>query len=544
MSNDDKQSSFLKSVLSGSQLDKAQPNQNDQNSVNHAQPEKTQTNDNSNAGDKKLGIKKLASTVASQTQQTLNQKPAPLSLAVVGHTNTGKTSLLRTLLRDAQFGEVKNQAATTKHVERTTIFEARLDAGFTDLLTEKSIKNPAPLIDLYDTPGLEDAGGLLDWLDEHTNPRADGVERLHTFLADKVADDEFNQEAKVLRQLLTSDVALYVIDTREPVLSKYKDELQVLSWCAKPVMPIFNFIHQISDTQLTDWQTMLAKKNLHVSTRFDTVAFDFEGEMQLWQNLDTLLSNSTVSQPILSDTIQHLMSLRTNEWEQLEEQARIEIAHMLLNVAAYKREIKEDDDPTPVLAEMQEKVRQLERQLHNKLLSLYRFYDSDVAPTQLALEAFQRDPFNPELLKEYGIRTSSGAAAGALVGLGIDAATFGASLGLGAAIGGLVGGVLSNTQSIADKIMGKQSLFIDPATLTLLATRALDLLTALMHRGHGDQSVIRVHEQKAPWSEKLPSELKKARGHHAWSELNTQKSAQSRTLRDEDAWRLSRDLLR
>ena len=31
-------------------------------------------------------------------------KMPPLHLAIVGHTNTGKTSLLRTLLRDSQFG--------------------------------------------------------------------------------------------------------------------------------------------------------------------------------------------------------------------------------------------------------------------------------------------------------------------------------------------------------------------------------------------------------------------------------------------------------
>lgn len=45
----------------------------------------------------------------------------PLSLAVVGHTNTGKTSLMRTLLRDSDFGEVKNAAATTRHVEQAAI---------------------------------------------------------------------------------------------------------------------------------------------------------------------------------------------------------------------------------------------------------------------------------------------------------------------------------------------------------------------------------------------------------------------------------------
>ena len=137
----------------------------------------------------------------------------PLSLAVVGHTNTGKTSLMRTLLRDSRFGEVKNAAATTRHVEQAAIN----DGGDT-------------LVYLYDTPGLEDAGGVLDWLEENTSSRSDGIERLQQFLASPAAEGDFNQEAKVLRQLLQSDMALYVVDAREPVLNKYKDELTVLSW--------------------------------------------------------------------------------------------------------------------------------------------------------------------------------------------------------------------------------------------------------------------------------------------------------------------------
>ncbi|MEN8133052.1 MAG: GTPase, partial [Pseudomonadota bacterium] len=44
-----------------------------------------------------------------------------LKIAVVGHTNTGKTSLLRTLTRDATFGEVSNRPATTRHVEGTSL---------------------------------------------------------------------------------------------------------------------------------------------------------------------------------------------------------------------------------------------------------------------------------------------------------------------------------------------------------------------------------------------------------------------------------------
>ena len=48
----------------------------------------------------------------------------------------------------------------------------------------------------------------------------------------------FEQEAKVLRQLLASDAALYVIDAREPVLAKYKDELTILIDSGKPLVPI------------------------------------------------------------------------------------------------------------------------------------------------------------------------------------------------------------------------------------------------------------------------------------------------------------------
>jgi len=40
-----------------------------------------------------------------------------LQIAVVGHTNTGKTSLLRTLTRDVNFGEVADAPGTTKQVQ-------------------------------------------------------------------------------------------------------------------------------------------------------------------------------------------------------------------------------------------------------------------------------------------------------------------------------------------------------------------------------------------------------------------------------------------
>lgn len=276
--------------------------------------------------------------------------------------------------------------------------------------------------------------------------------------------------------------------------------------------------------------------------------------MHLWQNLATMLTHS--------EMLEKLMQRRSEDWAQLADEANIIIADFLLDAAAFVREIKDDDDPMPVLQQMQEAVRQSERAMQQKLLNSYKFYDNSIAATPLELQAYQQDPFDPELLKSYGIRTTSGAAAGALLGLGIDAAALGTTLGLGTALGGIAGGLLSNTSSIADRLSGVKRLYIDPATLTLLATRAMDLLVALRHRGHAatDAAQMRYnnshqylnenndnHESKsiAPWAaNKLPSELKKARSKPQWSSLSSGKAELARSLRMDAAWSLSNRLSR
>ena len=426
-----------------------------------------------------------------------------LSLAVVGHTNTGKTSLMRTLLRDSRFGEVKNAAATTRHVA-----QAALGDGVETWLY------------LHDTPGLEDAGGVLDWLEENTSPQHEGIERLQQFLDSPAAQNEWAQEAKVLRQVLASDAALYVVDAREDVLPKYKDELTVLSWCAKPVMPVFNFIH---GQNMDEWQTLLARRSLHVSSRFDTVAFDFSGEMVLWQQLATLLGQP----PALSA----LTAFRQQEWQQLERQAYVLVAQFLVDAAACVRQFEDKSRTQAVLDEMQAAVAAHESSLHQQLFALYRFYYSDAdIQGQQVLRAFCQNPFDAELLKDYGIRTGKAAATGALLGLGVDALTLGTSLGLGATIGGVLGGLAGNWQVLYDKIQGIETLMIDNATLTLLAARSLHLLQTLKSRGHAATNSVVLQDKVAlPWkADALPKVLQQARLQPKWSALNPSYEPQSR----------------
>lgn len=425
------------------------------------------------------------------------------TISVIGHTNVGKTSLMRTLLRDAQFGEVKNESATTRHVAAVQIMDA----------------HGQPLITLHDTPGLEDATGVMDFIQEHTDGRTDGVERLQGFLAavdndDPRLGDDFSQETKVIRSLIDADIAIYVIDAREPVLSKYKDELAILASSGTPVLPVFNFIKGNEENMAT-WRDMLSRRALHVVNAFDTVAFDFDGEMHLWQNLATLSTHD--------DAFTSLQNNRRDSWQDMAESGSAIIADFLVNVASFSKKIDEDEDPAPTLSAMQTAVRQSEDIMQGKLLHLYQFYNAAVDEVDIEIKGREQDVFDTDLLTRYGIRTAGGSVTGMIVGAGIDVATLGASLGLGTALGGVIGGLLPNTGAIKDKAMGIQTLTIDAATLTLLATRAQNLHHALRHRGHANLNAIATDnpDNTLPWqTDKLPSPLKKARANPHYSSLD------------------------
>ena len=70
---------------------------------------------------------------------------------------------------------------------------------------------------------------------------------------------------------------------------------------------------------------MLARRTLHVYAGFDTVAFDFEGEIRLWDNLATMLPKRGI--------LDRLINMRRREWQRLDMEARREIADFLLDAA-------------------------------------------------------------------------------------------------------------------------------------------------------------------------------------------------------------------
>lgn len=442
-----------------------------------------------------------------------------IHICVVGHTNTGKTSLLRTLSRSEEFGEVKNASATTRHVAKIVLHN----------------DNNTAQIALYDTPGLEDAGGVLDEITKLSDVRDDGVDKLTKLLdafdnpTDHPQLQDFSQEIKVIKAVMSSDVALYVIDIRQPPTAKYKDELAILAMSGIPCVPVFNFVAHTE--HLGAWIEILTRRNLHVYSLFDTVAYDFDSELKLWQNLATMRPQDA----ILPKFITH----RQEAWQELLEQGNHIIADFLVNVASFCTKIDGNnlDEESLLHAQkntithMQQAVRQGESQTAKRLLELYKFYHSPLEQSPLPIAWQTKDPFDKGLLSEYGIRTAGGGGVGAIIGAGIDIATLGASLGLGTVMGGLIGGGLANAGAIKDKITGVVRLSVDDGTLLVLANRLTGLHDTIRHTGHATQTAFH-HNNGTTWQE-LPKTLAKARQKNHYSGLDSTRLVQDCTRNQE-----------
>ncbi len=148
--------------------------------------------------------------------------PSAIDLSLVSHTNVGKTTLARTLLR-RDVGEVEDRP----HVTELAQAHVLIDTPQGDRLR------------LWDTPGFGDSARLLRRLRTAGNP-------LGWFLTqvwDRLTDRPFYSSQQALRNVRDeSDVVLYLVNASEdPASASYVEvEMQILGWIGKPVLLLLN----------------------------------------------------------------------------------------------------------------------------------------------------------------------------------------------------------------------------------------------------------------------------------------------------------------
>lgn len=435
----------------------------------------------------------------------------PIQIAVVGHTNAGKTSLLRTLTRHVDFGAVSDRPGTTRHVESI------------DLMVDG-----VSVVRFFDTPGLEDSIALHDYV-KSLEDCATPPDRIRAFLKGPEASRSFEQEAKVLRQLLQVEAALYVVDTREPVLPKFLAEIEILASCAKPLMPVLNFVRD-PDSRRDDWVNALSAYGLHATIQFDAVAPFVGSESQLYQDLATLVRARR------ERLLEVVKDLELQRLERRSAACRV-VADLLVSMAALRREIRKEDLEDPLkkqafIEAFRGAVLVAARRSIDALLAIYGFRESDADDAVLPWVAgrWEDDLFNAETLRDAGKALGKGAAFGAAIGLTADIALAGLSLGAGTALGAALGGMASQGwgqvgRKMLNKARGVHELTLENEVLFVLAGHMGHLLRALEQRGHAAIGKIAAGTEEPPAMRKpltqLIDALQPARSHPEWERGKT-----------------------
>ncbi|WP_088278631.1 GTPase/DUF3482 domain-containing protein [Ideonella sp. A 288] len=458
----------------------------------------------------------------------------PIELAVVGHTNAGKTSLLRTLTRRSDFGEVSDQPGTTRHVETVPL-----------------VIDGAPAVRFADTPGLEDPVALLE-LVQAIPQGLTPTYRVRAFLRRPEATGAFEQEAKVLRALLEADAALYVIDCREAVLPKYHCEIELLGACATPLLPVLNHL-RAADSREADWRRALAEHGLHAQAGFDAVAPFVGAEVQLYRDLATLLGARRARLDRVADHLARQQAERRTAGLRT-------IADHLVGLAALRHTLERDEAEdaarrAAAVAAFRRSVAAEARRAADTLLAVHGFRPDEAELAELPGLAgrWEDDLFNPQVLQTAARQLGTGAVVGAAIGLGLDVALAGLSLGAATTLGATIGGLASQGfgvvgRTLANKVSGRQDLTLDDAVLLVLADRLLTLQAALERRGHATLTTLRaapdadasadLHTDSGDGTEGPPplvallQALHPARGQPDWATGHSGRSARSADRRE------------
>ena len=169
-----------------------------------------------------------------------------VNVSLLSHTNVGKTTLARTLLRQ-DIGEVADRAHVTEVAESHVLIESP----------------QGDRLILWDTPGFGDSVRVLKRLQHSERP----VGWFLSHLWDRFADRPFWCSQQALRTARdNSDVVLYVVNAGEqPSAAGYIDaEMRILGWLGKPVILLLNQLGPPREAHddladVTQWQAHISK---------------------------------------------------------------------------------------------------------------------------------------------------------------------------------------------------------------------------------------------------------------------------------------------
>lgn len=410
-----------------------------------------------------------------QKQEELSRHP--ILICIVGHTNHGKTSTIRTLIENAHIGTVDEAPDTTTKVEGFRVSKDGLDRVY-----------------VFDTPGFTNLDVRLAE-SELRMGRAPTIEETVESLKGMPARADvwlYN----TLRQIRKSHLIIQVLDSREdPCNQTYLDEINFLKACGVPLIVSMNFIHR-ADSNLAEWQKTIRGLGVSNIIQFDAHTRTWEDEQDLFKCIRPLLCD-----PLHKRLHQEFMDFWTELRKAGAEEARAgaaeDIRQLLVSVARLKTKVGFVSDANRSEKENEAKecfkqeVMKLVNETFAKVLNRFGFCFDDVKKHQASVEGGEgvltMNFFDHSTLK-YSAAVALAAATAAIE------AIFGfMTLGIPTIVAAAFGYFGASAWQMESEGGGTEITFKPTnAMLMLIASAMLSLAKALKSRGRADSHLINV----------------------------------------------------
>jgi GTP-binding protein EngB required for normal cell division len=431
------------------------------------------------------------------------------TLAIMGHPNAGKSSVVATLTENDRIAIDKRAGTTTRSDNYPVIID-----GVT-------------IMEFIDTPGFQNPSDILEWFQAH--PREPDLAR--AFVQAHRDDSLFSHDCALLEPVADGAGIILVVDGSKRIKEKDRIEMELLRLTARPRMAILNNLTRV-DKHMPAWQDALNKAfnsvrefNAHRATYAERIAL-----------LNALKSIDQRWEPRLTQVIDSF----ERDWERRIEASVDTIIELIKKALMFKvtrvvrvADLEADRDRDGVQERLRESflagLRKLEEEAQAEVRSHFRHNVWNLPPDSL----LQRDLFSDEVRQALGLSKAkliaAGAAGGATTGVGIDLALAGSTLGLAALIGAAAGGTLGLIGGAAvekvdiQRTLGVERFTIGPVSNPMFPFVLLDRIilycARAMNWSHGRQAADEENPNKVPereikrkrgFTESLPADDRKA----------------------------------
>jgi len=401
----------------------------------------------------------------------VNAPPNTPVLAVVGHPNKGKSSIVATLAHDLSV-RIAREPGTTS---RARHYPMKVDGRV--------------LYELVDTPGFQRARRALAWMREHETTAAHHAQVVRRFIEEHAPSGEFEDECALLTPVVQGAGVLYVVDGSKPYGPEYEPEMEILRWTGRPRMALVNPIGDAD--HIEEWRAAL-KQYFDIVRVFNAMSANFIKQVEL------LRAFGQLDESWKGRFDEAVRALETDRRERHQLAART-MAQTIVDMVelAISQAVAKDTDSTRAERKLEQRYLDALRKIENRgRQAVERIYDhSGVNRREAAFEFIEQDLFAEESWQLWGLTPAqlalTGALGGAAAGGGIDLAVGGASLMLASIIGAGVGATAAwlGSKRIAEvKIAGV--LPLGGKRLTMGPSRNVNLPYVILGRALHHQRLV------------------------------------------------------